>query len=78
VAVNWPCLLHLAIHPAGVTWTTIRRAQWTQYRGGSTSASRALHFSCSVSCPGSWSGLPQQAQYTIWSSIVVTTSRSGP
>jgi hypothetical protein len=31
-----PCLLHRAVQPVGVTCTTIRRAQWAQYRGGSS------------------------------------------
>jgi hypothetical protein len=37
-----PCRLHRAVHPVGVTCTTIRRAQSGQYRGGSSSR-RAAH-----------------------------------
>lgn len=52
-----PCRLHLAVHPVGVTWTTIRRAHRGQYRGGSSSR-LARHGRCAPSP----AGRPQASQ----------------
>ncbi|WP_165777703.1 hypothetical protein [Amycolatopsis antarctica] len=48
-----PCLLHRAVHPSGVTWTTIRRAQTGQNRGGSSSVRFPAQRGCAtvVFCP---------------------------
>lgn len=54
-----PCSEQRACQPVGSTWTTMRRAQSGQYRGGSYSARRRQG-----SWPGSAAGRPQDEQNT--------------
>jgi hypothetical protein len=72
-AVNCPCRLHVAVQPAGVTWTTILRAHRPQNLGGSTRDRRVLHLSCSAV----WGSVrPHHAQNSLAGSL--TGSRSAP
>ncbi|SBW19688.1 hypothetical protein [Protofrankia symbiont of Coriaria ruscifolia] len=55
-----PCSVQLAVHPVGVIWTTIRRRQVRQNRGGSNSRAWTQ-----VSCPLSASDCPHRSQNAV-------------
>ena len=67
-----PWVTHTATHPAGSTCTFIRRRQWGQYRGGSSSraATHAAWFPCRA-------GSPQRSHHREQSPSPETSARNG-